>query len=445
MIPLEPVFGRAGIAYDWSPSAKTLHLPDAMEDLIFIPNKEGYFANGQDISPSPFQGEIPVLLTEKDDGLYINTFALSLITYTYFPDPDVPEYIQVANPLRPLVYHDLNKVVLATPAEMMYQAPLQKSLDMRSQYERADFPLAEPTTIIEGQSGEELKFSEGDLHMLDKIGYTNQFIFDVFEPASAEELAPLLPVPAYRAYKSVTVEAGTVTVNYVHDAENVYEGGNGLDPFPETVQEYNALILFARVDGLESVSFRTEFPGSEGTDVQTETYTLQDITARFAITDPRFLDHYGLQTVMGLNLQISEYYFAHYSRLYLGDTGEAVKYRNGEPQEITALEDGTERWVYTGEAANGSNEYSYHLDADNRLIVTRYTVRDGMSYMQLFYVLGTPDTNVRLSDGAVYAAYVLREGEGRHGYFILRDDQVVEEGTMFGTDYEAMLIDNLDR
>lgn len=61
------------------------------------------------------------------------------------------------------------------------------------------------------------------------------------------------------------------------------------------------------------------------------TLTIDDIRKRFGDIHPLEMDYKTLYQTIYSNIQPSEYYFAHYSRLYLRSTVDEVIYHNSDP------------------------------------------------------------------------------------------------------------------
>ncbi len=188
--------------------------------------------------------------------------------------------------------------------------------------------------------------------------------------------------------------------------------------------------------GLENVTFEWDEPGYLVT-----SYGRQDILNRFGPLMLNIMNVQELQNALGTNMQISEYYFAHYSRFYIGEKSEMIAYRVGEPNEKIALPYGGECWMYEMESVS-TDRFAYYFTEDGLLTATRYFTEEGIGYEQLVGVLGLPGhTEAAMQNGDIWLAfYELREGGGRYAYFVLRNRKVVEEGVMFGLDYKALLV-----
>ena len=149
LLPLEPVFDMAGILYVWDDSTNRLYLEGLAYDLILEPGQEGVY-----IPFRPTGADLPVLLERKASGLYIHSlifdFMLKEVIFPEFPDP------ALAYVLVPLIYHDLNKVVLVTHERTHYINYASKRAAMGFQFERVNYPL-----------GDEIIFDMGDFSLFD--------------------------------------------------------------------------------------------------------------------------------------------------------------------------------------------------------------------------------------------------------------------------------------
>ena len=63
---------------------------------------------------------------------------------------------------------------------------------------------------------------------------------------------------------------------------------------------------------------------------------------------------------------------------------------------------------------------------------------DGESYLELTAYLGFPSIIKDIGGGYKYIAYLLRDGQQRHAYFLLQNNKIVAEGVMYGDDYTVL-------
>ena len=305
--------------------------------------------------------------------------------------------------------------------------------------------------------------------MMTKLGYTNVVIEDilsnstVFSHDNEQEIAritELLPLPIGRAYDSFSLQTDSIneiSIVYTYDPDNVYAGGNGLNPFYETVSENNALLLFNSIGGLEKVNFDYYYYEDGGLN-RMESYTLDGLTARFG--EKTLSEEPDLYETLAGNIQIAEFYFAHYSRIYLGENPDEIVYRSGEPDEITALPNGFWVYLYKGleqafimpEKPGGSAQILGDIDVyyfidqlDSRLYATR-GVSDFFpeSYDDVILTLGKPSSE-RTIDGRKYISYLLRRDEpeepDKYYYYIFEGGKMLESGLIYGEDYSVLNVD----
>jgi hypothetical protein len=335
--------------------------------------------------------------------------------------------------------------------------------------------------IVDGRTFVPYDFFAGlnfdDNNIISRLGYSKEFVSamlkerEIFrkhftEPHETWLLSTItrgLPYPIDRRYwrsDAQTEPVKSISIEYEYEEENnPYPGGNGLNPFYETINENNALILFALVEDLEQVNFLHYFDGELN---RTDSYTLADLTERFGKLNPLDMGVTELHEALSANFQISEWYFAHYERIYLGEKLDGVSYRNGEPDEIINQADGSLIWTYvelgkaykiltTGEReiTNPGVTVQYYFNSpsakqnDNLtgLYATKFSVNDGESYLELTAYLGFPAVIKDMGNGYKYIAYPLREGQRRHAYFILQNNIIIAEGVMYGDDYTILNLD----
>jgi len=309
--------------------------------------------------------------------------------------------------------------------------------------------------------------------LLTKLGYSKEFVLNVIDHRTVfsednehiSQIIKSLPLQADRKYISFSLEDGQakeINIVYEYDENTSYRGGNGLDPFPETVRENNALLLFSTVEGLEKVNF-LHYDGSQALN-RIDSYTMQDLTGRFGEIVPLDMDFAELYNSLVVNIQLSEFYFAHYSRIYLGTDFEAVSYRNGEPNEVEQQSDGSTLWIY-GEPGKSyefppsdnwgidnpgytalyffNNPLAEKNDNLTGLYATMFFESDGENFDDLTSYLGYPTTNRDMGSGNKYIAYSLREGQRRNAYFILHNNKVIAQGVMYGNGYEILNFANI--
>ncbi|MCL1819509.1 MAG: copper amine oxidase N-terminal domain-containing protein [Oscillospiraceae bacterium] len=303
-----------------------------------------------------------------------------------------------------------------------------------------------------------------DNNLMKRLGYSKEYISvivnedrEIFrkhftEPNETWNLRKItrgLPYPSGRRYQTSDIQLEplkSIIVEYELDEDSPYQGGNGLNPFYETGLENNALILFAMIEDLEQVNFLHYF-GEERN--STNTYTLDELSERFGAVNPLEMDVEELYSALSANIQISEFYFAHYSRIYLGADFDSVSYRNGNPDEVRQYQDNSVEWLYNdlGKTLNNPGCTAYYYfnsplaeqnDNLNGLYATKFSVNDGESYLELIAYLGFPSVIKDMGNGYKYIAYPLREGQQRYAYFILRDEIIITEGVMYGTDYTTL-------
>ena len=304
--------------------------------------------------------------------------------------------------------------------------------------------------------------------LLTKLGYTRALLTDICDSRTTfsggdediDNIVVLLPLPDYREYKSFSSQTEpTKEINIVYEINDNYtRGGNGLDPFYDTVEQNNALLLFASVDGLEKVNFLS-YENQELTELnRTDSYTIDDLAAHFGDIQPLDMSVSALYNTLGSNIHLSEFYFAHYSRLYLGAAPENVSYRNGEPEEARQQPDGSAIWIYRdfGSIYNDSHGRSvepesiaiYYFgspqaEGDNLfgLYATRFIHADNYkkTYDDITELFGDPAVNRNMSGDKRYIAYPLAaEHRDTNAYFVLHNNTVIEEGVMYGNDYTIL-------
>ncbi|MCL2323832.1 MAG: hypothetical protein FWC47_17210 [Oscillospiraceae bacterium] len=151
------------------------------------------------------------------------------------------------------------------------------------------------------------------------------------------------------------------------------------------------------------------------------------------------------------NVQLSEFQFAHYDRFYLGTSSEYLEEYIGKASEVIKLENGAmilkyiKNYIINDTIAPRVYATFYFNDPDaiknsnlTGLYAKKYLVNHGKSYDQVVELFGNPTVEKDIGDGGKYVAYSLREGQNRYAYFVLKDDKVIYEGTMYGNDYSSL-------
>ena len=296
--------------------------------------------------------------------------------------------------------------------------------------------------------------------LMTRLGYTEELLAVVDEVRSAETptkeqidaFLTILPSQSHWRYHSHTLQAESpkvIDVYYQEDENKFLLGGNGLDPYRDTVEENGMLLLFAALRDLATVNMHY---GNENPDLFTNTivtYAPEDLNLRFGLSDPFGLNQRELYRALHSNIQTSESYFAHYYRISLEDEQVWVAYRNDEPTDRITREDGSILWIYpelhishrvteTGEVEESRGAAKYYFKDSAGLYATSYHVTNGESYDDVVTYLGYPGITKKMDESNTYIAYQLREGQNRHAYFIIQDGRVIVEGVMFGDDYDII-------
>ncbi|MFD0711756.1 M56 family metallopeptidase [Paenibacillus sp. GCM10027626] len=316
--------------------------------------------------------------------------------------------------------------------------------------------------ILGGLITSKVDISENKL--LTKLGYTKTLLTDILDNRTTfsqdnehiNHIIKSLPLQDDSEYKSFSLEDGqTKEINYAYE----FDGGsrNAADPFYGMIWEYDALLLFASVEGLEKVNFLHYVDQTRL--FNTDSYTIDDLAARFGINKPWDLGFSDLFNTLATNVLWSEDYFGYPSRIFLGYSFENVSDRYGDPDEIWPQPDGSTVLKYTeysvltrkSDISMEKNEgytamyyFNNPIAETNDNLTGLYATRFvrgttyGKTYGDITEQLGLPPTIKIMGDGDKYIAYPLREGQQRHAYFILHDDEVVEEGLMYGNDYTIL-------
>lgn len=319
--------------------------------------------------------------------------------------------------------------------------------------------------LVSGIFANNIYFSNNN-KLLTKLGYTKELITEVLDNKTIfsednkniDKIVKSLPLQSYRSYISFSLQTEpSKEINIIYEIDDSYNrGGNGIDSFPEIVKTNNALLLFASIEGLDKVNFLS-YDKEELN--RAESCTTADLSSRFGNIEPLDMDLLDLYKAMGANIQISEFYFAHYSRIYLGSDPEKVSYRNGEPAEIRQQPDGSTIWIYPDfgkvysispddSETDPENTAIYYFNSavaeknDNLigLYATRFIHGDnyGKTYEDIEEVLGLPSIIKNMGKGDKYIAYSLAEGQQKNAYFVLHKNKVIEEGVMYGNNYTIL-------
>jgi len=305
--------------------------------------------------------------------------------------------------------------------------------------------------------------------LLTRLGYTKELVSGIIgnKTAFSENNARIakiiesLPVTAFRKYESFSLgDSREINIVEYPDNDFIYIGGNGLDPFPETVRENNALLLFASLDGLEKVNhFIYNDSGELG---YVQTFTVDELTFRFGKVNPLNMSFAELYRALGTNIQLSEFYFSHMSRIWLGADFEKVSYRNMEPDEVVQQSDGSVIWIYKELGATytlrpsgereilypGSMEIYYFnspLAVGDENLAGLYAKMSNESewetYDELTAFFGKPDIVINVDDKKKYVAYHLDGEDLRFAYFIIQNNKIYAQGVMYGDDYITLQVD----
>jgi hypothetical protein len=316
----------------------------------------------------------------------------------------------------------------------------------------------------------------GENKLLTRFGCPKELVESILEKRTAfsegseriKQIIDALPLLTFRAYDSSSLDADRViNINYVyvddHSPPVGYSLDPYLDPFPGAIEENNALLLFASVKDLARVnmSFYDDYPYDDKPRELSyvASYEMSDIIECFGDIDPPNMELADLYDALGANLQLSEFYFAHSSRIYLGADVADVSYRNGDPNEIISQRDGSSIWWY-GELGEGLLQHAsgdaevipgtasvYYFDSPSAeqndgltgLYATMFLRNGEENYENLVVYFGEPALVKDLDGGLTYVAYPLKDGQRRNAYFILQNNVIIADGVMYGDDYAALL------
>lgn len=277
--------------------------------------------------------------------------------------------------------------------------------------------------------------------LMKKLGYTKELISDILKKRTSlgqdtsqlESIIRMLPEQSYRKFSSYSIAEDQQTLNLIYlPSDNYNRGGNGLDTFPESVRENNALILMGAIKSLDTVNFLYYEDEAQTTLNKTDTYSRDSLIKRFGEFDPQTAEASQLYTTLSNNLQLSEYYFSHYSRLFLGSNSELVSYRLGEPSQVLKQEDGSVIWQY-----NDLNQ-KFLFNNNNALMATSTPDSAGQTYEELVSYLGMPSATKKLASGTQYIAYSLRQDPSHFAYFILKNNVVISSGVTVNDSYSLL-------
>ena len=150
LLPLEPILDKMDISFIWDDESGLLHIEGLTINVILEPGRSGFALNVLDIDPiwnyfTHFDSI--VLLERKDTGLYAHSSLFTYLRVEYY-HPDFPDFPIQNELVRPLIYHDLNKVVLVTHDRTHYPNYNNKYHAMRYQFNRADFPISYISSVF---------------------------------------------------------------------------------------------------------------------------------------------------------------------------------------------------------------------------------------------------------------------------------------------------------
>lgn len=276
--------------------------------------------------------------------------------------------------------------------------------------------------------------------LMKKLGYTKELVSDILKKRTSlgqdtsqlESIISMLPEQSYRKFKTYTMTSNqTLDLIYV-SSDNYNRGGNGLDTFPESVKENNALLLLSSIKGLSTVNFLYYEDESQTILNKTDTYNMEVLKSRFGVIDPQTIKAQQLYISLSKNLQLSEFYFSHYSRLFLGSKQELVSYRLGEPSQVLKRDDGSVIWQYE------ETDQKFYFDNKGTLSATSTPECAGQTYEELVAYLGVPSTTKKLASDTQYIAYSLRQDPSHFAYFILKNNIVISSGVTVNDSYSLL-------
>lgn len=207
------------------------------------------------------------------------------------------------------------------------------------------------------------------------------------------------------------------------------------DPYRNSMDENNALLLFASIDNLSKVTFSLS---SE----QEITFTREQIEAIFREI-PSVTEKETLYTKLSQNLKIEEAFFSHASRYYLiQTTPEYLVSREGrEPDHISYPESGVTLYEY--EHKNGGVFFYFK---GNELYRTTSNREDERTYEDIIKELGPPVSEEKVGNQKhmVYHVRPSLSADSPAGkpddfiaYFIFEKNQLIESGLMAGEAYHT--------
>lgn len=277
--------------------------------------------------------------------------------------------------------------------------------------------------------------------LMGQNGYTTEFLNAIekahisrkLETRTIDDLVKKLPLQANRKFISYTINNNNHEIEIVYAIEETpILKGNGLDPFPDTINENNALILFYAINDLKKVSYKHFDDLTLHTLDHSDQYDLNTLENRFASLDLSKMQISTLSNILASNFQLSGSYFTHYSRLSFKSGTDEVSYRLGDAPKIEKAADGALVWNYP----DVHERYYFNT----KMELTRTLTEDGsdQTYNEVVSFLGVPSIEENMEDDAKYIAYALREGEDRWAYFIVQKDNIIASGIMYGNDYHTL-------
>ncbi|MCL2388298.1 MAG: M56 family metallopeptidase [Defluviitaleaceae bacterium] len=161
-LPLEPLFDFLGLEYEWRVEwdwwanirRHRLHILGTYSEIIITPNHANWSWSTSILFgvPNHMRGEsdLHIVLTQKESGFYVHSTIFSrILAETQVINNHIGEIrywpMQVWTPL---IYHDMEKVILATRASIHYPHFSEKSHGTYFQFQRAAFPLAETVSVF---------------------------------------------------------------------------------------------------------------------------------------------------------------------------------------------------------------------------------------------------------------------------------------------------------
>ena len=189
ILPLEPIFDILEIEYKWCEEYNLLHVKGLVQDMVLRPGQAGFATDVLNLQPWELNvnEDAPTLLNYKDSGFYIHSLLFTLM-FVYDVSVSSPGGMGSFQPFIPLIYHDLNRVVLASSGRIIYPNFQNKRAAMVIQFNRADFPLDDYVNVV--LNGSDIAFTTGS-----PFPITTRYYDYVMMPAV--ELLELLGVDTY--------------------------------------------------------------------------------------------------------------------------------------------------------------------------------------------------------------------------------------------------------